>query len=251
MHQEELMQSNIENLIAFWIACGQKDHPLPSGRKLHYSAHWPWRMWLDYDHHPTRQDLEQVLIQAERVDESVTIPQWRQPDEVMSEVFSREGYEVKMTQEAMVVSLCALEAQPASTLDLRWLTDVESAAPWTRVASESFGYSIHEPVIAGLIGVPGLHLLLAEVDDTAVGTGMLLQTGRTAGIHMMGVPPEHRRKGYARQMMFGLLALARELGTEHATLQASAAGQGLYQQLGFKAQGSIRSYRRTHHGRAT
>ncbi len=249
MHQEELMQSNIENLIAFWAACGMKDSPLPGGRTLYHSVHWPRRMWFDYDHHPDRQDLEQALVKAEMVGEPMMIPQWHEADEVMGEVPGRAGFEVKMTQEAMVASLGAMEAQPVRAVDLRWVTNAESAGQWTRVASESFGYPIHEPVIAGLMGVPGFHLLLADVDDTVVGTGLLLQTGQTAGIHMMGVPPVHRRKGYARQIMFGLLALARELGCEHATLQASAAGKALYQQLGFKAQGSIRSYRRISTGR--
>ena len=149
----------------------------------------------------------------------------------------------------MVAPLGAMEAHPVRAVALRWVNNAESAGQWTRVASESFGYPIHEPVIAGLVGAPGVHLLLAEVDDTVVGTGLLLQTGQIAGVHMMGVPPVHRRNGYARQIMFGLLARAREFDCEYATLQASAAGEALYQQLGFKAQGAIRSYRRPITGR--
>ena len=86
---------------------------------------------------------------------------------------------------------------------------------------------------------------VAEVDEAVVGAGLLLQTDRIAGMHMVGVPPEHRRKGYARQIMFGLLTLARELGCECATLQASTAGEPLYRWLGFKAQGPIRSFRKS------
>lgn len=75
-------------------------------------------------------------------------------------------------------SLGTLPIQPISTLDLRWVTDAEAAGRWTQVASESFGYSIHELVIAGLIGVAGCHLLLADVDDTAVGTGICCRPAR-------------------------------------------------------------------------
>ena len=99
-------------------------------------------------------------------------------------------------------------------------------------------------MIQRLIGAPGFHLLVAQVDDTAVAAGMVLCTGTTAGLHMVGVPLAQRRKGYARQITFGLLARARELGCERATLQASAAGAALYRQLGFEAQGRLQSYGR-------
>ncbi len=242
-----LMRANIENLTAFWKACGIKELCLPSGSSLYGSVSWPWRLWFDYDHHPDRRDLEHLLSQAERVDGPVTIPQWHAENEIMPEVLEEAGFVVAMTQEAMVARLSAETAEQDaehSDVGLLWATDPASAQPWTRVASESFGYAIDERVIAGLIGVPGFHLLLAVVNDTIVGTGLLVQTGRIAGLHMVGVPPARRRRGYARRITFGLLAYARELGCEHATLQASAAGKALYRQLGFEAQGAIGSFRR-------
>ncbi|MCP5112230.1 MAG: GNAT family N-acetyltransferase [bacterium] len=242
-----LMRANIENLTTFWKACGTKDSSATGGNLLHGSVSWPWRMWFDYDHHPDRRDLKQLLSQVQRVDGPVTIPQWHAEDEIMAQVLDEAGFAVAMIQEAMVARLSAETAERDdghSDIGLRWATGPESAQPWTRVASESFGYSIDERVVAGLIGVPGFHLLLAAVDDAVVGTGLLVQTGQIAGLHMVGVPPVSRRRGYARQMTFGLLARARELGCEHATLQASAAGEVLYRQLGFEAQGAIRSFRK-------
>ena len=71
MHREELIQGNIENLIAFWAACGMEDYSLHGGGILHGSLNWPRRMWFDYDYHPNRQDLEQLVNKAEMVDEPV------------------------------------------------------------------------------------------------------------------------------------------------------------------------------------
>ena len=44
-----------------------------------------------------RQDLEQVLSDAESVEEPVMIPQWHSPDQTVREVLGGAGYEVKMT----------------------------------------------------------------------------------------------------------------------------------------------------------
>ncbi len=244
MRPEELIQVNIENLIALWTACGIKDHALQDNHILHRSVNWPWRMWLDYNDHPSRQALEHLSNIAEMSDGPVMIPQWHETDQIMGEVLSQAGFKVSLTQQAMVASLDTIEARQDNTLQLRRITNIESTGRWTAVASGSFGYDIHDPVIAGLVGAPDIHLLLAYVDHTVVGTGLLLQTNCAAGLHMVGVLPDQRRKGYARRIMCGLLWQAQELGCEHATLQASAAGEALYQQLGFKAQGSIRSYRK-------
>lgn len=240
----ELIRANIENLIALWTACGVEEDPLGGGSVLHVSKSWPWRLWFDYDHQPDRRDLEQLVNRAETVAGPVTLPQWPAADELTGEILGAAGFEVGMKQEAMVASLATVAARPDGGPELRWVTDLPSAGLWTRIASESFGYTVDERVIAGLVGASGAHLLLADDDGATVGTGLLLQTGRIAGVHMVGVPPSRRRRGYAREITFGLLALARELGCEHATLQASAAGELLYRQLGFEAQGTIRSYKR-------
>lgn len=44
---------------------------------------------------------------------------------------------------------------------------------------------------------------------------------------------EHRGKGHAKQLLSQLIAEARRLGATAINLNASAAGQGLYKQLGF------------------
>lgn len=245
MLQDDLLRANIENLSAFWAACGAEDHVLDGGGVLHRSRSWPWRLWFDYGYRPNRHDLGQLLEIAWTVEGPVTIPQWHWDDASKRRALEAGGYEVKMRQEAMVATFADIEPTPPSVVSLRWLTEPGAAGEWTRVASAGFGYAIDETVIAGLVGVPGFHLVVAGAEGTAVGAGLLFHTGRIAGLHMLGVPKAHRRRGYARQIMFGLLALARELGCEHATLQASNTGKPLYKQVGFRDQGIVRSFRRS------
>ncbi|MCP3914559.1 MAG: GNAT family N-acetyltransferase [bacterium] len=46
--------------------------------------------------------------------------------------------------------------------------------------------------------------VLAVRAGAPVGTGLTYVTGETAGVHLVGVPPESRRKGIARAIMIGL-----------------------------------------------
>ena len=243
MRNTDLVRANVENLTAFWSACGTRLHGLAGGGSLYESMSWPGRMWFDYDFSPDPRDLGQLLDRARRTEPPVMIPQWTEGHADLGQFLGAGGFEVGLAQEAMVASRSAMDSHPVGELHLRGVVDGEAAGQWARVASESFGYCVQTRVISGLVGRPGFHLLLASQNDAVVGTGLLVQTGEIAGLHMVGVPPPNRRRGHARQIMFGLLALARDLGCEHATLQASAAGQSLYEQLGFEVQGPIRSYR--------
>lgn len=244
MDEDDLLRANIENLCAFWTACGTEDHALDGGGVLHRSSSWPRRLWFDYGYHPNHDDLEALLDIAQTVDGPVTIPQWHWDDSAMRQTLEATGWEVKMRQEAMVAPLADIGPPPPSAVPLRWLDGPEAAGEWTRVASAGFGYAIDEAVIVGLVGVTGFHLVLADAEGSTVGAGLLLQAGPVAGLHMLGVPKAHRRRGYARQLMHGLLAHAYELGCELATLQASNAGKPLYEQLGFRDQGILHSFRR-------
>jgi GNAT superfamily N-acetyltransferase len=244
MEDEAQYRANIENLAAFWTACGVTDLRLPSGAALHRSDAWPHRLWLDYGTVPDRADCEQIRREAEQAAAAhgELIPQWREDDDVLAEVLQSSGFAVRMTQQAMAAPMDAFADLPPCSLELRTVSTMAEADDWARVGTEAFGYVIDEPVIERLTGQAGLHMVLAMSDDAIVGTGMMMVTGGTAGLHMLGVPRAHRRRGHARQIMHGLLGMARDLGCSLTTLQASAEGGPLYRHLGYDPQGTIRSY---------
>ncbi len=249
LRREDLKQANIDNLTAFWTACGASEQVLGSGISLCVSRSWPSRMWLAFGSQPTGQELAEAIRTAG--DRSLTLPGWPGFGETIHPFLERGELQLKMTQELMVGSSDVLASAPPSPWPLISVTK-ETAVDWTRVAAESFGYPIDVQVILGLLEVPDCHLRVIEQEGEVAATGLLMKTGSTAGIHMMGVPPRRRRRGFARQMMHGLLTLARELGCQRATLQASNAARPLYEQLGFESLGSLHSYRRVYdRGRLT
>ncbi|MBZ0257027.1 GNAT family N-acetyltransferase [bacterium] len=244
MNQNKLVANNIDNLIAFWAACGAETNTTPNGATLHISNNWPNRAWFAHQDQPTEPDVASLIQQAKQSDSQCKIPNWHPEDQCIHNTLIQADYKIGMTQELMAMPLAKLHDLPDCSLSLREVNNQQGAELWASVAGDSFGYYIHAPVIMGLIDLPGFELVIAYHNETPVGSGMILQTDNVAGIHMIGVPRAHRRKGYARQIMFGLLARAKQLECEFATLQASAAGEPLYRQLGFESQGPVHTYRK-------
>jgi predicted N-acetyltransferase YhbS len=78
---------------------------------------------------------------------------------------------------------------------------------------------------------------VAEEDGTTIGTGLCWKQGDGhASLGMIIVSPEHQGKGIGRELMRRVLE---ELGDRCILLNATAAGQPLYERLGFVAIGTL------------
>lgn len=84
---------------------------------------------------------------------------------------------------------------------------------------------------------------VAKADGALIGTGMCWrQGGQHGSLGMIIVSQEHQGKGIGRKLMNLLLE---ELGDRCTLLNATAAGQPLYESLGFKATGSLHQHQGT------
>lgn len=84
---------------------------------------------------------------------------------------------------------------------------------------------------------------VAEADGTVVGTGLCWkQGGHHASLGMIIVSPACQGKGIGRELMLRLLE---ELGGRCTLLNATPAGQPLYERLGFEAIGTLYQHQGT------
>jgi ribosomal protein S18 acetylase RimI-like enzyme len=102
--------------------------------------------------------------------------------------------------------------------------EAEIAAASVRVAAES-GY--REPN-----GIPTRWL--GTVDGRPVATTRLHTGAGVAGIYTVITATDARRRGYGEALTRHALHVAREGGLRIATLQASTAGRGVYERIGFR-----------------
>ena len=111
-------------------------------------------------------------------------------------------------------------------------TEAEIAAGSRRRGAES-GY--REPS-----GVPTRWL--GSVDGRPVTTTRLHTAAGVAGIYAVVTVDDARRRGYGEAITRHVLHAAREAGLRIATLQASSAGLGIYERIGFQVVYGYRLY---------
>jgi GNAT superfamily N-acetyltransferase len=82
-----------------------------------------------------------------------------------------------------------------------------------------------------LLWYPGVRLFLASREDTPVGACLCVAEGTCGGIYWVTTLPEHRSTGVGRAVMAAALA---QLAGSAVSLTATAAGEPLYRDLGFR-----------------
>ncbi|MBN7798326.1 GNAT family N-acetyltransferase [Parahaliea mediterranea] len=233
--------ANIDNLTALWHAMGATalDDTLPG---LHACTGWPHRFWFDWRRPP--QPTVQLHDALAALPPRAMVPVWRadKAGSALEQSLRQLGYTVALEQRAM--HLRQWPVFPASSLALRPALSDDELNRWTQLCSEAFGYPIDSGVMARLARDDRASLWLAEDKGEAVATALLFRTGGTVGMHQVGVPAAQRGRGVARALMQALMNQCHARDTDSLVLQASAAGEGLYRQLGFQQRFLLRSYRR-------
>ena len=105
-------------------------------------------------------------------------------------------------------------------------------------------YGSTEPKLAPAIAALPDSVLTygARHDDEIASVAMAFDVGSDTAVWLVATLPHARRKGLSRQTLQRLLLDARARGQQTASLQASAAGQPVYERLGFASVGSVHLY---------
>lgn len=69
---------------------------------------------------------------------------------------------------------------------------------------------------------------------TAIGCGTFVRTANTVGVYTMSTPPDQQRRGVGRAVLEHAMQYYQEAGVESFTLEATAQGKHLYEQVGFR-----------------
>ncbi len=96
-----------------------------------------------------------------------------------------------------------------------------------------------------LLGHEPRGCFVAELEGKIIGTVTTTSYGKSlAWIGMMLVHPAHRGKGWASRLMLQALDYLRSEGVECIKLDATPAGQPVYEKFGFKAESTLTRWRR-------
>jgi ribosomal protein S18 acetylase RimI-like enzyme len=246
---EALRKLNLSNLFSLWESVGKANGALESHRGFkkiyHHGSSWPNRIWLtgEEDEKRARSALEDAAGYLTRKDEPILLVLTEEQAAFSGDWLEKQGLSLLFSQTGMVLDLQrAPNASGEGVLEIATVKTPDESSLWSQVASESFGYRVDPNVLRNVFDLPEVTLYLGFLPDGVAGTALLCTHHGVAGFHMAGTRPEHRRKGVARRMMHHLIAEARTRGLSLATLQASAMGEPLYSQLGFRKQFVLHNY---------
>ncbi len=246
---EALSRLNLSNLFSLWESVGRANGSLETHRgftKVFDSgSSWPNRIWLAGDEGPegTLAALQKASSYLNDADKPILLVLTEEQVALAGDWLREKGLSLLFAQTGMVVDLERFSAaRQQGPLEIIAVEDAQQASLWSRVASESFGYQVGSSVVENLLDLPEITLYLGFLPQGVAGTALLCTHHGVAGFHMAGTRPEQRRKGVARQMMHHLIGEARARGLGLAILQASAMGEPLYSQLGFRKQFVLHNY---------
>jgi ribosomal protein S18 acetylase RimI-like enzyme len=157
--------------------------------------------------------------------------------------FTDEGREPAMAVE--IQAFTSDELGPAD-LEISRVHTEQDLAVWVDTLGRGFGEGVVEAEWVG--GVyrqegfddPWRHYL-ARLDGEPVGTATVFLTPGVAGIYFVMTVPEARRQGIGAAITQYAVRAAAD-AAQYAVLESSAAGQSVYQRLGFREVGEIALY---------
>ena len=250
-------KANLMNLTGLWQKYGAQTLCSNLSAKVLFNPRWPFRCWIDQ----SIDNIEHQHITSclDALPEFATVPVWpiteSTSDSVNGSLNSQanqnkllnDDWQCGFEQLAMYKKLPSnrlLSAQSNSQLEVSRAASHEDIEMWVQIGSEAFAYQIDINVIKPLVNDKDIQLLLAWHNGQPAACALLYKTNEVIGIHQVAVKHAFQGKGIAKNFMQHIIATCSQWQGEYMVLQASLAGQPLYEKLGFKAQFKIKNYQR-------
>lgn len=232
----DIIKANKDNLISVWRTAGTPFNACVEDPSFGWCSipgmEWPNKLWFNSE--ITEETITSALESAPSG--RMVIPYWNTTGEEL--IIAHGG--VQASEQAGMSLKLEQPFHKENRLLFCAVTTPADAALWAGIYPQAFGYSIDQKILE--VTYSDLRYYLALLDGQPVGTAILHLQDGIAGIHGVGVIPEARRKGVANEIMAYVLNEAIALNAAYATLQASKMGKGIYLEMGFEEQFTIRNY---------
>lgn len=240
MKNINLIKDNIDNLTDFWKTIGTPFLAYHKNDAVEFckieNSGWPNKLWFKEDITP---ETLSEIIKVVEINSGLTIPYWDIFESNSNQLLEQNGFKIKHEQVGMFLKLNQ-KFRLEKNLTFKKVSTEKDAKSWAAIYPNAFGYIISKEILVQ--DYENVHFYLVSFEEKPIGTFMLFQTGKTIGIHGVGVIPEMCRKGFAEEIMKFAINLSIDLNAEIAHLQASALGKGIYTRLGFEDLFLIRNY---------
>ncbi len=232
---------NIENLTSLWQTVSEPLNAHFEEKDFEYSfiknSEWPNRLWFnkDFDAH----QIPFIKDKLRSFTSNMVVPYWDIYNSGSFRFLEKNGFHLKFEQIGMSLKADTSFVELEDLKLVKIITENEFEL-WSALFKRSFGYFINPMLLTTSYKI--INYYIAYHQNEAVGTGILFNTDHVSGIHAVGILPEQRRCGYAKDIMKLLINESIKMDSDYITLQASSMGKDLYLKLGFKEQFKIKNY---------
>lgn len=153
------------------------------------------------------------------------------------QVFERNGLRFSVNLPGMVAERIAPPIKPLPALEIRRVAGEADSAAFRGIGSTCFHvpFAWFSEVFDSAEVWKRFAAYVGYVDGEPVATAATVLGGGAVGVYNVATLPEHRRHGYGEAVTRHALEEARrEHGIEHAILQSTPAGYGIYERMGFR-----------------
>jgi ribosomal protein S18 acetylase RimI-like enzyme len=151
--------------------------------------------------------------------------------------FQRHGLRHSVNLPGMAAERVLPPRRPLPSIEIRRVRDEATRGDFCGIGSTCFHVPLKwfREVFDGQSIWESFAAYLGYVDGEPVSTAAAVAGGGVIGIYNVATMPLHQRNGYAEAVMRHALAEAgREHGIERSILQSTAAGQMLYERMGYR-----------------
>lgn len=149
------------------------------------------------------------------------------------------GFDVFKDQTGMMCDLS--RSVPPNEVEVT-VQPLERMAEWASCVNTAIGKDDDARIFEALWRRPETRFYAVENEGRIVSTVMLAVFGGIACLHEGGTYPEFRKRGYISALLLKGMTDARAMGFGEITLQASAMGRPVYEELGFEDIGRLRHW---------
>lgn len=228
------IKENINNLTSLWQLTGQTFNQFTENENYCKSvikyAEWPNKIWLKSD--LTKTKLNQIKMELKT-----------NPNLVFSFFnIKTEPIPLHLKSIQYGMSLHLVEKfKTSKRIIFQKVETLKDAKLWKDTYYKSVKYKISPEIIIAIKNKTDFFLVY--YNNEIIGTIVTYKTGKTIGVHSLSILPNHRKKGYAMEIMLYILNQSLSEKFNLVTLQASKMAKHMYEKIGFIMEFTMENYK--------
>lgn len=166
-------------------------------------------------------------------------------EDIESALSDRSHEKSENRQPGMALGLSSDLQAPETDAAMEPVSNESEFDEWVAVAESVFDFAPETTRLITpktVLSDDSLRFLLGRVDEEPAACGILSLHEGVAGLYLIGVEEDFRRRGIGEAMTWELLRLGKEQDAEIGVLQSTEMGYPLYEQMGFETEIEFRFF---------